>query len=143
MSLEVNKAIIRRYFDELWNGRKTELIDDLVATDHVIHFPSGQVHRVKSVQEWTSAAFTAFPDVRFTVDDMIAEGDKVMTRWHYNGTQTGTFLGIPPTGRRVENEGMDVFRIEDGKIAEMWVIQDSLGLLQQLGMIPQPQQSGR
>jgi steroid delta-isomerase-like uncharacterized protein len=143
MSLEANKAIVRRYFDELWNERKTDIIDDLVTADHVVHFPSGQAHRIKSVQEWTTTAFTAFPDVQFTVDDMIAEEDKVLARWHYNATQTGNFLGIPPTGRQVEDEGMDVFRIEGGKIAEIWVIQDSLGLLQQLGVIPRPQESGR
>jgi predicted ester cyclase len=85
---------------------------------------------------WFETAQLAFPDVHFDVLDMIAEDDKVVTRWRYRATNTGPFLGRPPTGRAVTDEGITTLRFEDGKVVEEWVIQDSLGLLKQLGVLP-------
>jgi steroid delta-isomerase-like uncharacterized protein len=83
----------------------------------------------------------AFPDSYFTVEDMIAEGDKVATRKTFHGTHEGEFMGIPPSGRSVSMGLIDVVRIDDGRVVEHWSVGDSLGLMQQLGVIPQPGQS--
>lgn len=136
MSIADNKALVERYWNEIWNQRKVELIPELVSDDHVIHFPGGQAHKISSVQEWADTAFTAFPDVRFTIHETVAEGDLVSCRWSYTATHDGVFVGIPPTHRQVDDDGMEFFRIANGKIAEIWVNQDSLGLLQQIGVIP-------
>jgi predicted ester cyclase len=83
---------------------------------------------------------TAFPDARFTLDDVIAEGDRVVDRWTMEATHAGSLGGMPPTGRHVRLSGMDILRIADGQIAEVWHIEDTLGMMQQLGAIPAPGQ---
>lgn len=141
--LEQNKAVVRRYWDEIWNNKKKERIEELVAPNHTIHFPSGMAHQIQSVQEWVETAFIAFPNVHFTTKELIAERDLVSCRWTYTATHQGEFIGYPPTGKDVKDSGMEFFRIENGKIAEIWVNQDSLGLLQQLGIIPTPAQENK
>src|SRR5262249_17385630 len=108
-----------------------------LAHEHVaLHFPIGQAHQPPTLRVWFQTALTAFPDVQFEILDMIAEGDKVVTRWRYHATNTGPFLGRPPAGRPVTDEGITTIRLSEGKVAEKWVIQDSLGLLKQLGVLP-------
>ena len=94
------------------------------------------------VKQVASGVIAAFPDRRITHEDTIAEGDKVLIRWALSGTQEGEVQGIPPTGRPVTLTGFDLFRIEGGKIAEMWQEADRLGMMQQLGVIPEPGQGG-
>lgn len=134
--LEKNKAIVRRYWYELWNEKKGHVIDEIAASDLVLNFPQGQAHQPPTLHKWFETALIAFPDVHFTLHDVIAEGDKVVCRWSYVATNTGEFLGRPATGKQVTDQGIDIFRIQNGKIVEMWVAQDSLGLLQQLGVLP-------
>lgn len=142
MSAEENKDVVRRYWEEVWNQKRLNMLEEFVAPVHTIHLPGGQAHRPPSIPVWVDQAMISFPDVHFTLEDMIAEGDRVATRWSYLATHTGPFLGIPPTGRQVTDSGTTTVRIEDGKIAEMWVNQDSLGLLQQLGVVRRPGPEG-
>ncbi len=118
---EENKAIARRYLDELWNKKNTGIWDELSSFDHQA---GGTVIR------------TAFPDIKMTFDDQIAEGDKVMTRYTLRGTHKGEYAGVPPTNKQVTYTGMWIYRIEGGKIVERWGNNDRLGLLQQIGAIP-------
>ncbi len=142
MGLEDNKAIARRYFGDLWNAKRPEVIDEIARPDCVIHLAPGQAHRPPNLHVWFEHALVAFPDVQFTVLDLFAEGDRVGVRWEYIATHTGEFLGLPATGKRVTDTGINIFRIETGKIAEFWLVQDSLGLLQQLGMIERKSMGG-
>lgn len=135
MSAEENKNIVQRYWIELWNDKKGEIIEEIASENLVFHFPQGQAHQPPSLQKWFETALIAFPNVHFTLHDQIAEGDKVASRWSYEATNTGEFLGRPATQKQVTDKGIDIFRIENGKIVEMWVAQDSLGLLQQLGVL--------
>jgi steroid delta-isomerase-like uncharacterized protein len=135
---ETNKGITHRYAEELWNQGKASLIAELVAVDIVLHgagFPD------MKGQEAFSNSFSlfrrAFPDFHVTIDDMVAEGDKVAFRWTESGTHQGEYAGIAATGKHVTWTGMSVYRIAKGQIAEMWVSMDDLGLLRQLGAIPQ------
>ncbi len=134
-TIEENKALVRRYWMELWNDKK-DVIDEIAVDPVIFHFPGGQAHQPPSLRKWFETALIAFPDVHFTLYQSIAEGDEVACRWSYIATNTGEFLGRPATGKRVTDQGIDIFRIENNKIVEMWVNQDSLGLLQQLGVLP-------
>jgi len=136
MSIEANKAVVRRYWNELWNDKRGEIIAEIVAEPVAFHFPPGQAHQPPTLTKWFETALVAFPDVHFTLHFDIAEGDLVATHWSYIATNTGPFLGRPATGKKVTDTGTDVFRIKNSKIVEMWVVQDSLGLMQQLGVVP-------
>ncbi len=146
MTSEQNKDVVRRFYEELWNNRQVNLADELIAAECVTYqlrsgVEAGAVTRgpeaIKHhVEEW----LTGFPDLRFTVEQMIAEGDQVVTRSVMRGTHTGTWLGLAPTGKRVSIRMMVMQRIENGKIAEDWVLVESLGLLQQLGLVPATQE---
>jgi predicted ester cyclase len=135
MSIEANKAVVTRYWIDLWNKKDEKVIDEITHPDVKLHFPPGQAHQPPSFQVWIKTALIAFPNVHFTIHDLVAEGDKVVCRWSYTATNTGVFLGNPATNRDVTDQGLNMFRIENGKIAEMWMSGDSLGLLQQLGVI--------
>ncbi len=136
MSIEANKAVVKRYWNELWNDKHGEILDEIAVDPVTFHFPDGQAHQPPTLHKWFETALVAFPDVHFTVDIMMAEDDLVAARWSYVATNTGEFLGRPGTGKRVIDKGIDIFRIQNGKIVEMWVAQDSLGLLKQLGVLP-------
>jgi len=138
MSVEENKAIARRFWD-LYNEGKIEEILPLFAPDAVIHFPGApgplNTDAFKQVGEMFRAGF---PDLYVTVEDSIAEGDRVVERTTATGTHTGVFQGIPPTGKKVQVTGITINRIVDGKIVERWNEFDALGMMQQLGVIPTP-----
>jgi predicted ester cyclase len=131
MSVEENKAIARRLVEEGWAN--PEIIDEIVAPDFVWHHdPEGREAYKGAWIGW----FAGLPDARMTVEDMIAEGDKVVVRWACSGTQTGTLWGIPPTGKSVSITGTFTFRFAGGKIVENnWRNWDYLGLYRQLGLI--------
>ena len=142
MSFEKNKALARRYQEEVWGKGNLSLIDELVAADFVDHsLPAGMDPGFAGAKTAVQGALDAFPDGQWTVEDLIAEGDKVMTRVSWRGTHKGEFIGIPPTGKQVTVSGMYGYRIADGKIAEWWDYSDNLGLMQQLGVIPAPGQA--
>jgi steroid delta-isomerase-like uncharacterized protein len=143
MSTEANKTISQRSFEEIWNQGKLDAIDALYDANQVSHglgidVPPGTA----GLRQFVSIYRTAYPDTHFTIDDQIAEGDKVVTRWSATGTHRGEFMGIPATGKRVTVTGIAINRIVGGKIVETWNNFDALGQLQQLGVIPAPGQGG-
>lgn len=134
-----NKAVIRRLSDELWNKKNLGVLDEVFAASFTDHNPMpgvpGNKEGFKSVVLGLQAAF---PDGRSSVDDVIAEGDKVVWRWTFTGTHRGPLMGIPATGKGVAMTGITIDRIARGQIVERWSQIDSLGMMQQLGAIPPP-----
>jgi steroid delta-isomerase-like uncharacterized protein len=136
-SAEVNKALVRRIYEEGLNRGNFAVLDELLDARLIDHsqFPGGAAGR-ESFRRRFSMVLTAFPDAKMTVEDGIAEGDKVVYRWTLRGTHTGPLASIPPTGRHVDVTGMNMTRITAGKVTEHWANFDHLGLLQQLGVMP-------
>ena len=137
---EENKAVARRAFEEHFNTGNFDLAQEIFAADYVNHDPS--LPRSGSGPEAANQAVRlyreAFPDAQITVEDQVAEGDKVATRWSARGTHQGELLGVGPTGNQVQITGISISRIEDGRIAEDWINYDALGMMQQIGAIPEP-----
>ena len=144
MSAEENKAVSRRVAEEVFNGGNVDLVDELYAPDYVLHDPSlpEDLHGPEGIKRYAAMTLGAFPDIRVAVEDQVAEGDKVVSRWTATGTHTGDLMGIPPTGRRVEISGVTINRFSGGKIAEDWYQSDDLGMMQQLGVVPSGEQPG-
>ena len=139
MSTEDNKALLRRYYDEVINKKNLAAIDEFIDPQMVDHtLPPGVPAGIEGQRQVLSMYSTAFPDTHFTVEDMIAEGDRVVARLSVSATQHGAFLGLPPTGKHVRFTGIDIIRIAGGKLVEHWGEMDMLGLLQQLGVVPLP-----
>jgi predicted ester cyclase len=131
MSVEENKALVRREQEELWNHT-----GDLDAAEEL--FVAGEAEAAK--QE--AADFRrGFPDVISTIEDLIAEGDKVVARWRSRATHRGDYMGIAPSGKEVQFTGISVYLIEEGKIAESWTVEDQFGLMRQIGAIREPGQA--
>jgi steroid delta-isomerase-like uncharacterized protein len=139
---EENNAIAVRFFDSVWNKGDFSVLDTLIAPDADDHSTVGGVPKT----EKGSASFraivgmfrAAMPDVHLTIDDEVYAGDRVVHRWHLEGTDTGGLMGMPPTGKTVRFSGITTARMRDGKIVERWANVDELGLLQQLGIAPPP-----
>lgn len=144
MSVEEHKTLIRRWWDGLSQGTAAELIDEVYAPDYVLHDPSlpEPVQGLEAVREFIAAVTAAFPDGRATVEDLIAEGDRVVQRVTFQGTHQGEFLGVPATSKPVSAWVMIISRMAGGKIAEEWQLVDVLGLMQQLGALPAAEQGG-
>ena len=142
MLSETHKTISRRFFEEAFGKGNLNVLDEIIASDHVNSGP-GALPELPTGPEGAKQLVTvyrnAFPDVRFTVDEQIAEGDKVVTRWTADGTHKGELQGIPATGKSSTVTGIAVDRIVNGKIAETWGIFDQFGMMQQLGVIPTPE----
>lgn len=140
MSTEQNKAIVRRWYLEIFNQNRLDVADEIhthTYTNHDPYAPPGGFGVGPQATRNVVALYrTAFPDVQFTIDAQVAEGDKVATRWTATGTNTGSLNGRPPTNRRITISGISVERFEDSKIAETWGNWDFLGMLQQLGVMP-------
>jgi steroid delta-isomerase-like uncharacterized protein len=137
MSTEDNKSLMRRFFEEVFNKKKLAAIDEFITPNHIDHtLPPFLPTTPEGTKRAIGMYLKAFPDLQLTVEDMIAEGDKVVTRFTSNGTQQKAFMGIPPTGRQVTVSSIVVARIADGKIVEQWGLDDQMGMLQQLGVIP-------
>lgn len=139
MSVEENKALYRRWFEEVVNDGDLALADELLAPDYRLHFPGAPQPFDRDGHKQLVMMFrTGFPDWIETVDEVIAEADKVVIRVTGRGTHEGEFQGIPPTGASVTATGVGIGRIENGRIAESWAAYDALGLMQQLGAVPAP-----
>jgi predicted ester cyclase len=137
MSTEDNKAVARRFYEEVFNQKKTAAIDEFFAPTIVDHAaPPGTPGGIEGQHQLIGMYLTAFPDMHLTVEDMIAEGDKVVTRLTSRGSHQGEFMNIPPTGKQVTVTVIDMLRIAGGKFVEHWLEMDTLGLLQQLGAVP-------
>ncbi len=142
MSIEANKAILRRFDEAVWNRRNPSMVDEFFASNHIFHSAGSPPLDREGHKQLIAHFQSAFPDGRTTTEDMIDEGDKVASRWTYRGTHKGEFQGIPPTGKPVTLTGISIWRFEGSKIVESWHEFDALGMLQQLGLVPAPGESG-
>ena len=136
---EQNKALARRGIEEVWNQGKLTVIDELTAPNATYYdpnVPDGKFTGTEGLKQFVQIYRGAFPDVRITINDQIAEGDKVVTRWTATGTHKGQLMGIAPTNKHATVTGVDIDRYQDGKVVEAWASYDMLGLLQQLGIVP-------
>jgi predicted ester cyclase len=137
MSVEENKAVYRRFVEEVINQGNLDPIEEIFSPDYLDHSaPPGAPPGLDAVRMIPKMFRGGFPDLHFTIESMVGEGDKVATYVVGRGTHDGPFLGIPPTGRQATWESMGIFRVVDGKIVEHWGQPDLMGLLQQLGAIP-------
>jgi predicted ester cyclase len=128
MSVEENKALVRREQAELWNHTgNLDAAAELFSPD-----------RLEDAKQEAANVRGGFPDLESTIEDLIAERDKVVAHWRAQATHQGEYMGIPPTGNRVDFRGISIYRIEGGKIAESWSVSDLLGMMQQLGAVREP-----
>jgi steroid delta-isomerase-like uncharacterized protein len=142
MTTEENKAIVRRLIDEVISQGNLAVLDELLAPTYIYHAPGMEVRGSDGMKQVFTMLRSAFPDWRETTEDLIAETDKVVFRVTGYGTHHGDFMGIPATGKQVAMQGIDIVRVEGGKLVEHWANFDQLGLMQQLGVIPPPGQPG-
>ena len=142
MSAENNKALVRRYFEDAWNKHNPALVDEIYATDFVDRSPDipGIAHTRDGLKQFVGVYLRAFPDADITIEDQLVEGDRVVTRWTGRGTQTGEFMEMPPSGKKVAVPGVQIDQFSGGKIVEEWTLFDQLGMLQQLGAVPATKQ---
>ena len=135
MSAKENKAVVRRYIDEAWNRHNIDATDELVSPEYINHAASAEYQRagVKYSLNWL---FSVFPDHRFDIEDIAADGQTVAVRGTMVATHEGELMGIEPTRKRVTAQQSHWFRVVDGKLAEHWAVRDDLGTMQQLGVLP-------
>ena len=140
MSVEDNKAIVRRWSEELWSQGKLEVADEIVAPDYVRHDPGDPfpARGPEDVKRLVGMLRAMLPDLTITIEDMIGEGDKVMIRYTGAATDTEGFMGKPATGIETRTAAMQLFRLANGQIVESWAVRDDLGTLRQLGRLPAP-----
>jgi steroid delta-isomerase-like uncharacterized protein len=140
MSIEENKAIARRWNDEIWSKGNLAMIDELMAPDFVFNFPSAGAAPDREGYKQTVVEFRGpCSDIQSIAEEVIAEGKKVVVRWTWSGAHTGEVWGVAPTGKRLTLTGISILRIEGGKIVEEWGEMDNLGLMGQLGLLPPPE----
>jgi len=135
--LERNKRIVQRVYDEVWNTGNLAVVDELIAVDCLRHDPSSPEDTGGSdaFKERAAEIRAAFPDLRLVIEDILADGDRVATRSRFTGTHEGALMGIPATGKKVDVTALEIVRIEDGRIAEIWRVGDTLGFMHQLGLM--------
>ena len=144
MSAEENKAVVRREVEELYNhAGNLDAVEEIFSPDYVSYEPtSGETRGIEGARQFAATFREAFPDLQNTIEDMVAEGDKVVMRFRGSGTHLGETEAFgPPTGKRMEITGITIKRLTGGKIVEAWTNFDALGMMQQLGMIAAPQQA--
>ncbi|MCP5119414.1 MAG: ester cyclase, partial [bacterium] len=132
-----NKAIVRRFYEQL-DGGNLAIIDSLVATNFIGHYPGGQdIHGPEGLKELGATFYSAFPDLQHAIEDIAADGDRIVARYTIRGTHKAELLGVAPTNKQVMFTAIAIYRLADGKLVEDWVEYDALGLMQQLGAIPE------
>ena len=133
-----NKAIIRRLYEEVWNKRKLEVISEIISPSHALHAPniSGSSIGPEAYKRQLLLFLAGYSDLHFTIEDSIAENDKVVACWIFSGTHRGNFMGIPATNKKVCVDGMTVHHLAGGKIMDSYANWDALGMMQQLGVVP-------
>jgi steroid delta-isomerase-like uncharacterized protein len=136
MPAAANKALIARFYEEAWDAGQLDVIDEVFGNDYVRHDlrPTEAAPGAEGQKRITADFRVAFPDLRFEVEIMIAEDEFVAARWTARGTHTGRWGAVEPTGRRASLSGVNIFRFENGRVAEIWNHRDDLGLLEQLGV---------
>lgn len=136
MPIEDNKALSRRFLEEFWNQKNLAAVDALLAPEYINHIgPHGLPAGREGLKSLASIYLTAFPDLHFTIEGQIAEGDRVVTRLTVRGTHKGDLMGIPPTGKSIAITGIAIDRVASGKIVEGWANFDEVGLMRQIGVI--------
>ena len=136
MSAEENKAIVRRYLDEVWNKKNVNILDDLMAPNYARYLPGLDKPLDRESQKQRLAGFhKGMPDLVLHIEDLFAEGDRVVFRVLIRGTHTGTFMGVAPTGKELTVTAIDIARLENGKIVDHWGQMDTAGLMRQLGLV--------
>lgn len=140
MSVEQNKTIVRNFWQEIWNKANFDAADDLVAANFLLYLPANPepLQGPAGLKQWAHTVYTAFPDMHYQIEDEVAEGNTVVTRWKFSGTHKGAFQVIPPSSKHVTMMGISIFQIAECKITEDRAAEDTLGLLQQIGAIPSP-----
>jgi steroid delta-isomerase-like uncharacterized protein len=137
---EDNKDLARLPWEQIVNQQNLDAVDEIYPADIVWHVPEGDIQGSEQVKQFVAMYLSAFPDINVTVEDVIAEGDKAVTRWTMRGTHQGETEELgPPTERQIEVEGITIHRIEGGKIVEEWERYDNLSVMEQLGLIPEQQ----
>ena len=137
MSKERNKAVIRRFIEEALNRRNLAVADEVLAEDYVLHVPPNpDVVGRDGLRQFFSTLLAAFPDCHYTIEDMVAEGDKVAFCWTVVGTHKGELMGVPATGKKISLKAIGVVHMADGMMREDWSGVDFLGMMQQLGVVP-------
>jgi predicted ester cyclase len=130
-----NKELVRRFYEEVYGEWNMALADDVISPQFTSHdWPEGGPTGPKAFRDYYSAIRSAVADARYEVDDLIAEGDRVVVRWRLLGTHEGAFRGIAPTGRSITLEGIAIYRVKDGKLMERWVVSDVYGVLEASGV---------
>ena len=143
MTLEHNKALIRRFGEEILNQKNLAAIDDICRPDYVEYDPApGQGPGAEGLKQWFGQVFVGLPDMHWTIEEQVAEGEHVMSRWTWRGTHLGELFGIPATGKQVTVAAWTSDHIVDGKLADSRIILDMFGMMQQMGIIPAPGQGG-
>jgi len=137
MSLEKNKAVVRGYVEQVWNGHRPDLLEQYMAKDVVHHDSPGLTDR-ESMRNFIVTTLNAVPDLSISTEVEIAEGDLVVQRQTVSGTQQGELMGLPASGKQFSMIAVWIFRVGGGKIVELWGVGDSLSMMQQLGAIPAP-----
>jgi steroid delta-isomerase-like uncharacterized protein len=139
MSADDNRKLVRRLLDEVWNSGNLGLVEEVLATDFLRHGPpslEGVARGPEGFKQLVTMYRAAFPNLRISVEDQVAEGDKIVTRWTAHGTHGGELMGLSPTGKEIAVPGIIIDRIREGKIHEEWVDYDGLGMMQTLGALP-------
>ncbi len=135
--MAANRALVRRFVEEVWEKGDLDAIPDLCTEGSVLHAPDGDIVGHEALEAYSRAYLGAFPDLEYSIEDILAEGDRVAIRSRIRGTHRGEFRGFPPTGRPFDAEGIAIARIENGRIAERWTSVDALGIVRQLGLLPE------
>lgn len=139
MSVEENKTIACRFLEEIWNNADLAVLDEILSDDYVGHDPSapgGELRGREALKDVMRQVHAGLPDVRITIDDVLGDGDRTAVRFTVHGTHRGELFGVPASGREVTNETILIQRHANARIAEAWLVRDTLGLLQQIGAIP-------
>lgn len=137
------ETLARRYFDDIWNRRNLAAVDDVMAANVIGHVNGTTLHGNEVLKHRVAALAAAYRDPQFTIEDLVADRDRAVVRWSFEGTNLGPLYGQRATGRRVSITGMNMFRVAAGRIAELWVSADDLGELEQLGLVTAPKGAGQ
>jgi len=133
-----NAELSRRIFEDVWNRKNLSAVDDIISADYVHHDANSPAATgIDGYKQFVTYYMSAFPDAQFTIHDAFTDGENEVTRWTVTGTHEGELAGIPRTGRRFSVTGISIGRIANGKIAESWNSWDALGMMQQLGVVPE------
>jgi len=133
-----NRSVVRRLYEEVWNKRRLEVVNEIISPSHALHDTnaSGSAIGPEAYKRVVTRWVTAFPDLRFTIEDTVCEKDKLVVSWNISGTHKGEYLGIAPTNKKISVDGITINHITSGKIMDSYASWDALGLMQQLGAVP-------